>query len=116
MSDKLQTLLNVLNSLSGSPVVVALEKPQNKPNCIVYNVISEQPIHSIDKTLLAEKTHVQLDIWGDSMTKVMTLTTAVKSKLDINNTDFILCYEDNGFLVKDSESNLFRYVIDFYIY
>ena len=117
MADKLTTLKTVLSSISGSPLVYALEKPANKnDNCIVYNLISENPIHSLDKTKLASKDRVQVDAWGTTFKKAKDLGEKVKTALDVNDSDFMCSYMIDGKLTKELDTGIFRYILDFYIY
>jgi len=115
MTTKLETLASLISASSGSPDVFMLEKPQNNNDCIVYKVISSQPVRSHSGTLF-EKTHVELNCWGTNATNSQTLATNMKTLLDCNTHDFKISYLDNNFDVKEIETGLFRSILDFYIW
>jgi hypothetical protein len=116
MSDKLATLNLVLSSISGSPTVVALEKPLAVTDCIVYSLISSVPTYSVDGSILVYKDRVQVDCWASTMVNCINLRDSVMDKLAFNNVDFTVSYLDSGRFYIDIETNLFRYSMDFFIW
>lgn len=114
--DKLETLASVLSSLSGSPAVYPLEKPRDADNCIVYRQISNVPYRCLLGNSMFDKTRIQLDIWNTTFAANRALVQIVRNGLDNNQSDFMLSYLNDDVTVKDIDANLFRSILDFYIW
>jgi hypothetical protein len=111
-----EKLVSVLGSVSGSPVVVYAVKPNDiQDNIIVWHHISDIPVRNINQGTYRERTHYQINCFGSSLASCISLATKIKTKLDMNKTDFILATMNNGFHMKDDELELYKYVLDFWI-
>ena len=115
MTTKLETLASLISSSSGSPLVYAYERPSTVKNCITYKLISTVPIRTMSATIL-EKNRIQLDCWGDTLSKSRALAAKMKTLLDLNKTSFTISYLIDDLAVKDLETTLFRSILDFYIW
>jgi hypothetical protein len=111
--DKLETLVSVLTS--ASIPCYAYEKPKGVDSCITYHLISSQPLRD-NKKVIWEKSRVQIDVWGESLSACRTLAGQVKGLLDNDSTHFKLSQYFNDFCEKDTENGLFRNVVEFFIY
>lgn len=111
----LETMVSLLQSISGSPVVSAYERPSTNKNCIVYKLISTVPLNSMSGSLI-EKLHVEVDAYGDTLAKSISLADKVKAKLDLNNSNFHIGYLTNKFITKDIELDLFCSILEFYLW
>jgi hypothetical protein len=113
MATKLETLVSLITS--GSTSIYAYEKPKGNNACVVYKLISTNPVRTFSKTAF-EQNRVQLDCWGATMTSSRALALKMKTSLDRNMTSFTLSYLINDFTVKDLETGLFVSILDFYIW
>jgi hypothetical protein len=112
--DKLETLGSVIAS-SGS-AVFAYEKPNKNNECIIYSLISNVPIRSMDKVLL-EKSHVQLDCYSKTLEGSRNTVVGLKTLLDCKTSgSFKASYFDDDKCIKDLESGLYRSILDLYIW
>ena len=111
----LETMVSLLNSISGSPVVTAYEIPSTVKNAIIWKLISTVPINSMSGSLV-EKLHIEVDCFGDTLSKSISLADKVKAKLDLNNTNFHIGFLTNRFITKDIELGLFESILEFHIW
>jgi hypothetical protein len=115
MTDKLQTLVTVLTSITGLPSVYPYLKPQDEDSVVIYKLIDNVPLHYHGGIGL-EKSRIQIDIYSPLLSEIRSLASLIKNKLDSNRNDFTLGYFDSEMIFFDNEVNLFRCVMDFFIF
>ena len=113
MSTKQIKLVTVLSGLAN---VYALEKPVGINDCLVWTQISnvKQRNHS-DKTGLL-KTRFQIDAYGTTLANCRNLAMSVYNLLEANTNDFELATFEDEFYTKSIDTNLYRAILDFYIW
>lgn len=109
-----QTLKTLLSNI-GYPVY-ALSIPSNGTiPCYVYQKISSVEIRSHSGNEL-ERARFQVSCWGNTYEQAKTLAQAVKTALDLNKINFKLATKENEIDEKETESNLYRVIVDFYLW
>lgn len=86
--------------------------------CVVYQRISTPLIRTHEGNAL-QYPRFQLTCWGNGASgKADALQTAdtVKSVLDLNQINFMLVTKEGEFDVNEPEPNLYRRILDFYIW
>jgi hypothetical protein len=111
---KEDTLINLLEDSGVS--VFALEKPNLNNHCIVYRIISPSDSFRTMEGRKYDRTRFQIDCYGTTYKESRDLGEYCKNILDGNNTDFLVSYLVNEFADKDIETNLYRSILEFYIY
>ena len=108
-----QTLVTVL---SGYAKVFPLTKPQNEElPCILYQRIdTQQNNYQGGKSL--NRPRFQITCLASSKKGAEDLANLVKAELDLNKTDFILSHLINQFDGQEQEENLYKTILEFYIF
>lgn len=108
------TLKSVLKS-TGYPVY-ALSIPTNGTiPCIVYQRISTVQYRSHVRNEL-ERPRFQISCWAKTYDEAKTVSEAVKTALDLNQVNFKLATKENELDDKEVETNLYRKILDFYVW
>lgn len=104
--------------LTASPALTAypLSVPTNGTfPCVVYQRISTNPQRTMSGNGL-EKVRFQLKCWGTTYESSLGNAKAVKTKFDLNQTNFVLSTRENEFTTKEIESGLYSTVLEFFIW
>jgi hypothetical protein len=118
MADYLSSIKTILSScMSGSGLVALGTKPETSGSMLAinYNVISEVPAYDQNQSKLADTARIQIDIWGSNFKKVKSLKETVAQQLNFNCSNFLTSYPDSSFSVKDEETKLWRWSLDYII-
>lgn len=110
---KQSELVNLIFTTTGSNVYFD-QKPNGVKKCFVWHQISSNPVKN-HQMIDHEKTRFQIDCYGDSFNFVETTASMVIAALDNNKTNFIYANYLNGFMDVDSETGLYRFVLDFMV-
>jgi hypothetical protein len=111
---KEDTLITLLENSGVS--VFALEKPTSNNHCIVYRIISPSDSFRTMQGRQYDRTRFQIDCFGTTYKESRDLAEYTKNILDGNNKDFLVSYLVNEFTDKDIELNLYRSILEFYIF
>ena len=83
--------------------------------CVVYQRISTPQIRSHEAVEM-EHPRIQLACWGKTFAQAVVTAETVKTALDLNQIDFKLAVQEGELDLKEPESNLYRRVLDFFIW
>lgn len=109
---------DIVSLLTTSPALTAyaLSVPENGTYpCVVYQRISTNPLRTMSGNGL-EKTRFQLTCWGKTLDSSLQTAKTVKTKFDLNQTNFVLATRENEFTAKEIESGLYSTVLDIFIW
>lgn len=108
------TLKTVLDSTTYP--VYALSIPANGVYpCIVYQRISTFQMRSHSGNYM-ERPRFQVSCWGKTYAEAKAVSEAVKTALDLNQTNFKLATKEDELDDKEVETNLYRKILDFYVW
>lgn len=93
----------------------ALQKPQGNKHCVVYKRISSVPLYAHNRKI-GEKCRFQFDCYSDSYGGVRGLAESVKGLLELNDGDFVIGWLVNDVDVKEVDTNLFRVILEFFLW
>lgn len=111
MEATLKTVLDTTNY-----PVYALSIPTNGAlPCIVYQRISTYQIRSHSGNEM-ERPRFQISCWANTYSGAKTVAEAVKTALDLNQTNFKLATKEDELDDKEVETNLYRKILDFYVW
>jgi hypothetical protein len=111
----METTLKTVLDATGYPVyALSIPADGNYP-CIVYQMISNLNIRSHAGNEM-EKARFQISCWGKTYGEAVTLSEAVETVLDLNQINFELATKENELDDKEVETNLYRKILDFYVW
>ena len=109
-----ETLVSVLNGTGKN--VYSLSVPTNGIYpCVVYQRISTFQYRTHSGNNL-ERPRFQISCWGKTYSEAKSLSESVKTLLDLNQVNFELATKENELEDKEPETNLYRKILDFYIW
>jgi hypothetical protein len=83
--------------------------------CIVYQRVSTLQVRSHQGNEI-ERPRFQISCWAKTYTGAKTVSEAVKTVLDLNQVNFKLATKENELDDKEVETNLYRKLLDFYVW
>lgn len=111
----METILKTVLDTTSYPVYTLSIPSNGTIPCIVYQRISTLPMRSHSGNYM-ERPRFQISCWGTTYAQAKTVSEAVKTALDLNQTNFELATKENEFDEKEVETNLYRKVLDFFIW
>ena len=104
------TMANIL--VTGGSSVLFAQKPIDNNSCIVYHVLSDIPVRDVNRGTYRFKKHIQLDVYGTTENQINTSASFVINSLE-NNGSFVNANMVSAFPMKDVESKIYVYKIDY---
>lgn len=109
-----ETLVNVLRDTNYPVYPLSIPTNGTYP-CIVYQKVSNLNIRSHSGNEMV-RPRFQISCWAKSYGEALTVAEAVKTALDLNQINFELAILENELDDKEVETNLYRKMLDFYIW
>jgi hypothetical protein len=114
--DKETSIVALLKTKTEKKITIG-EKPSNATNCIVISKISSRQYRSTTAPLGISKDRYQMDVWGSSFVEAKALADIVKLALDCKKlANFDIVYLENDVWIKDVETGLFRFILEFFVW
>ncbi len=108
------TLKTVLKS-TGYPVYANSVPTAGDYPCIVYKRVSTYEIRSHSGSEI-ERPRFQVSCWAKKYSEALSVSEAVKAKLNLNQVNFKLATKENELDDEEKESKLHRRILDFYMW
>jgi hypothetical protein len=108
------TLVTLLRTL-GYPVYALSVPTDGTYPCIAFQRVSTLPIRSHQGNEM-ERPRFQISCWGNTYAVAKTISEAVKTALDLNQTNFELATKENELDDLETETKLYRKILDFYVW
>lgn len=107
-------LVTKLKTITGKEAY-ALEKPKSDNYCVVYQQISMVKARAHDGGGLF-RSRYQLSCYGPTFADSRNMARAIITALDGNTSDFLLSTMENMLVTKEIDSNLYRSIVDVFIW
>jgi hypothetical protein len=111
----MESILKTVLDTTNYPVYSLSVPTDGSYPCVVYQRISTLQLRTNEGNAL-EKCRFQVSCWGSSYAEAKTVSEAVKTALDLNQINFKLATKENEIDDKETETNLYRKVLDFFVW